>query len=426
MLTKEDLIKEGTQFGVTDISDAEYEANKKFAIRVALNRILNMRKGVHLAKDREAIKAIILGGRDFLYKGITLEQTRSQYISVIANTNDGPKLMELTQWGHFKEARHGDGCELEYEKKTSTLDDGSSRENLTIKKVVVKKEKAIQSYADIKKSGLLIKKPEDIDEDNLYDVIAVEGIVTNVDEMPIWGTASEGAPPVREGAYPTWVNNQPCLRLALKSDNANRIFINLNPTNLAQTMIGWPEDFNEICKTNNLQEALATFINVKVLAVGCVRKFKTQNEGNMINLDATALFTSDDFLPPATVTQAKIDAPAPTQAPTKAPAKKGKKKDEPPAAPAAPAPTAPATPAPATPAPAAPATPVAATKPAAPTTGAATVLEGYKASVASLMDVLGTEITAEDVKSAKVLPETCGDVLIAALIKRVKFERSSA
>jgi hypothetical protein len=41
------------------------------------------------------------------------------------------------------------------------------------------------------------------------------------------------------------------------------------------------------------------------------------------------------------------------------------------------------------------------------------------------MDVIGTEITVEDVKNAKVLPESCGEALIVALIKKVKTERGS-
>ena len=415
MLTKEDI----NRLGVTDLTDTEFEANKKFAPRVALNRILNMRKGIHLTPDRELVKAIVLGGRDFVYKGIKLEQAQSQFITVLVNTEDGPKFDEVTNWGHHKEANNGDGCDIEYEKKETTLDDGSTRTNKTIKKTIVKKEKAIQSYDDIKKSGILVKTPEQIDEDNLYEVVAVEGVITNVDEMPIWGNPVDGAPSVREGACPTWFNEQPCIRLALKSENANRIYINLNPTKMSKLMISWPEDFTEICKMNNIQEALATFVNIKVLAIGCVRKFKTQNEGNLINLDATALFTSDEWGPATAPIQAKIDATAPTTAPAKTPGRKPKKKDETPApAPAAPTAT--------TPAPQTPAAPAAAPKPAVPlSTGAMTVVETYKAAVASLMDVLGTEITVEDIRNAKVLPETCGEALVKALINKVKTERGS-
>lgn len=424
MLSKTDLIEEGKKYGVGDITDEEYETNKKYAVAVALHRIQNMRKGVHKKHDREIWTGILLGGRDFVYKGITVDKAKSQFLSILRKIQDENgvefKLVEASQWGHLPSGvSHGDGCEVSIESSESTLSDGSVRQNKTARTIIVKMEKAIRTYDDIVKSGIRIHAPEDLDEDYLYNIIAVEGEIGNVDAMPIWGKGGDDTA-VREGDQPIWLNEQPCLQFSLKTEGTNRVRLNLAPTNFAKLFLSWPNDFLEICKTLDIQEALATFVGLKVLAVGCVRRCKPTNDGVHIDVDATAIFFPTDLLSPADQQISEPASPAGQQTVTaapappeeKKPAKKGKKKEEKPEPKAATPPETPKEP------------PKAAAPITAPAAKTATTIQGYKDAVSELMATLGTDnITVDDVKNAHVLPETLSEALVAAVLKKVQEER---
>lgn len=391
----------GEKYGITNITDEEYEANKKFTVMTALHRIKNARKGVHKARERETHKGIALGGRDFVYKGITVEKSKTQFISVLLNTDEGPVLEEFTQWGHFKGADAGDGCEFEIERSESTLNDGSTRENKTIRKLTRKKKGVIKTYSDLVESKVKIHKPGELDEDNLYEVVAVEGEVTNVDPMPIWGDSEDGEP-VREGDQPIWQNELPCFRLGLKSEDGVRVNLNYQPTRLAAFLIDWPADFTEIAKMDDIQEILLTFVGSKVLGIGCIRKIRDGEEGIFLEIDATALFVKEQVMQDTLDVEGEEETPEEPEAEAEEEPKEEAEEEE-----------------------EAPKKEKKAEKKADPPAKKATTnIDSYKAAVSELMDTLDTtELEIEDVKNAKILPDTLTDALIQAIIKKVKAER---
>jgi len=292
----QDYVKRNKLAGLEDITDEEFDAHKKYTVRTALNLILNKRKGVNQIKERELWKCIPLGGRDNIYRGITVEEGKSQYISVLKTDDDGDvSLDEVTQWGHFKTANPGDGCELSIEVKETELPDGSLRTNKTIRDTTVKKKGLLQTYDAIINSNISVFTPEDVDDDYLYDVIAVEGVITNVDTQPKWGVPEKkGENSIIEGEFPIWYNDQPCIRLGLKSESSTSVRVNLKPTKHAVAYLPWPDEFLEILKSNDLQEALAAFINMKILAIGCVKNINESNDMTYAELDATAIFIPED------------------------------------------------------------------------------------------------------------------------------------
>lgn len=377
----------GAKYGILDITDEEYEANKKYTVMTALQRIKNSRKGVHLARERSAVIGIPMGGRDFVYKGITVEESRTQFISVIEFTEAGATLRELTNWGHFK-CNHGEECKFGVERSESHLNDGSVRENHTVKSADKTGSRAIRNMSDLLSSGIKILQTADLSEDNKYDVVAVRGEIGSVDNMPIWGTSDKGEP-TRDGEYPLWLNDQPCLQIRLLSEDSKLTRLNFAPANLSKLLLSWPADFAEIIKSNDIQEALKTLIGSSAVAIGCVRKVRSTDEGTYFDIDATALFIQEPTL--------QETLPTTTEEPSAS--KKGKKKSTP-----APAPAAPAAP--------------------APQTKSSTPVEEYKRALAELMTTLGvSDLTPEDVRSAKILPESLSEALILALIKKVKSER---
>lgn len=440
-------VERASLIGLDDITDEEFEAHKKYTVRTALNLILNKRKGIDKIRERENWKAIILGGRDNVWRGVKLEdaKVKSQYVSVlIRDENDDVSLSEVTQWGHLKTANNGDGCELSVEVKETELQDGSLRTNKTIRDVTVKKKLAIQTYEDIIGSGLNIFTPEEVDDDYLYDVIAVEGVINNVDTQPVWGDPDEDGNSIIEGQQPIWFNEQPCLRLSLKSGGSTSVRVNLKPTKHALAMTPWPEEFVEICKSGELQETLAAFVGMRILAIGCVKNFNETAEMNYAELDATAILIPDDPFTDLEDVEEGADEES-EEAPAEEDEKPEPEKEEPPAPekedPAPEEEPAKEEEVEKAPAPA----PKKTTKKAAkvdetPDPPAEekeeepkslsenlNMIEQAVANVKDLMDTLDTDdLSQEDIINAKVLPDNIAnsEALVTAVIKKAKKERT--
>ncbi len=429
-------VERASLVGLDDITDDEFKAHKKYTVRTALNLILNKRKGIDKVREREMWKAIILGGRDNIWRGVNLEdpKVKAQYISLLLqDENDEVLLSEVTQWGHLKSANNGDACDISVEVKETELKDGSLRTNKTIRDVTVKKEKAIQTYEDISTSGLNIFTPEEIDDDYLYDVIAVEGVINNVDTQPIWGDPDEDGNSIIEGQQPIWFNEQPCLRLSLKSGGKTSVRVNLKPTKHAIAMTPWPDEFLEICKSNEVQETLAAFVGMKILAIGCVKNFNETADTNYAELDATAIFIPDDPFTDLADEEESPDEeseepsadedkeaepekeePAPEEEPPKeeevekAPApdpkkatKKAEKEPDPPAEEKA--------------------------EDTKSLSENLNMIEQAVSNVKDLMDTLDTDdLSQEDIQTANVLPDNIAnsEALVAAVIKKAKKERT--
>ena len=397
----QDFVKRNNYAGLEDITDEEFEGVQKYTPRVALNMISKRRQGIDKVKEYETWKGIVLGARDFIWKGIQIEDAKSQYISVLmSDENERVYLAEVSAFGHLKGVSHGDATEMNIEIKEAILKDKSTRINRTIRDkdnmLPILKAKAVQNYNDIKDSGLYIYDAGEIVESNLYDVVALEGVVSNVDACPIWSKTEDG---VRVGDYPINYNDQACLQMTIKSDGPTRIRVNLNPKKFSDLFISWPEDFSEIIKSNDVQSALAAMVDAKLLVVGCIRKFDMSNNGNYATLDATAVFVPDEIYADSDASKQTTIEDSTTEEPIT--------EEKPPAAGSEVAEE---------------------EKPAEkekPATDAKSKMEMYKEYVSELMDTLDKDdLSIEDVQNAHILPEDLSPTLITGIINAVKKSRS--
>ena len=398
----QDFVKRNNYAGLDDLTDEEFEDVKKYSRRVALKMIDNKRKGLDKAKEYEKWKGIVLGGRDFVYKGIQVEDAKSQYVTVMMrDENNRPYLDEVTVFGHLKGVKHGDGTEMNIEIKEAVLKDKSTRINKTVRdksnELPILKKGAITGHRDIKDSGIYLFQSGEISENNLYDIVAVEGVIANVDTCPVWSKTEEGQ---REGDHPINYNDQACIRLILLADGGpTHVRVNLNPKKFSDLFISWPEDFDEIIKSNDVQAALGAFIDAKVIVIGCIRKFDMSSNGNFATLDATAILVPDEIYATeeekagAQTTLDAQDTPSSEETPAQ-PSQTEESPDPP-------------------------------TKDTQTDENPKSKMDGYKSAVAELMDTLNNDnLEIEDVQNAKILPDDLAPQLIGGIIKAVKKSRS--
>ena len=289
MLTKKELEEMGKQFGVENITDTEYERNSKFSVKTALTRIKNERAGTAgaLKKERTLMKGYLLGGRDFVYKGITLEQAKSQFVALLTQDENGKaKFEECTIWGHLHgDTKHGQGIEAEIELSKSTSDAGVEFENRNVRKVTVKKPEILTLKA-LLANGVKPRKADDLSEDDLYSIIFVEGEISNVEKVPRF---DEGQ---IVDEFPLVVNGKPCVRLGLKTQGDTKVSIQLDPARLSEPFICFP-DFMEVLKENDIESAINSFVGRKVASIASLRRYQL-GEPSFITANAFALLSTDE------------------------------------------------------------------------------------------------------------------------------------
>lgn len=404
LIDRKMLEEEGKKFSLENITDEEYERNSKFTLKTALTRILNERKGTAstLKKDRSLVKGVLLGGRDFVYKGIALEDSRSQFVSVLMpEPNTGENcVVEHTIWGRLKpdNIKHGMGIEMEVEASSSTNDDGREFHNRNIRKMTIKKEQQITLKELL--NGFHPKKSSEIDEDDLYETIVVQGEISNVEPVPVF---DEGQ---ITGESPLIINGKPCVRLGLKTDGDVKVSIQFDPSRLSEPMVCFP-DFMEILKPNDIEGAINSLVSREVVAIGTVRRFQI-GEPSFVTINITALFTVEE-------PEAKpYDFPREKTDDTK-----GKKK-------ILKAPTTPLSPAP----PAPPGTQKVAATPEppkeegkAPDTQAVNKVALIKAEVKDALSILGNDATVADIRELKPALKDVKDALIEAILKSVRGDK---
>ena len=291
------LQSEGKKYGIKDITEEEYEANKRFNIRTALTRILNTRRGTLDRKKREhkIWKGILLGGSDIVTKKVgTVENSRGQRITLLRKDEDGEYILEdMTRWGHLPpDFNHGDAVEIEVEINKSTNESGQVFVNKTIRNIKHQYPDEPSSIQDVDtwvkmiEEHIDIQRPGEIKETQLYEIVAVKGVVASIDQCPKW---EEGM--IVEN-YPIWYNNNPCLRLQLRSEGSdNLVRLNLQPTRLSSPLVLVP-DFNEICQKNDPDECIISFVNQSVIGIGKITRYNI-GEPNYIDIDVTALLPTD-------------------------------------------------------------------------------------------------------------------------------------
>jgi len=408
MLTKKELEEMGKQFGVSDITDTEYEKHSRFSVKTALTRILNERKGTAgaLKRERSLLKGYLLGGRDFVYKGITLEQAKSQFVTLLSPDENGKSsFVEGTVWGHLKpdDVRHGQGVETEIEISKSTNDRGQEFENRVLRKVVIKDSSRLTLKRLTTDSGVTPRKPDDIGEDDLYETVIVRGKIANVEQVPKF---DEGQ---IVDEFPLIVNDKPSVRLGLETSEDVKVYLQFDPARMSEPYVCFP-DFIEILKENNIESAINSLVSREVVGIGTVRRYQV-GEPSFCTINATALFSAEE-------PEAKpYDFP------------REKKEDEPrgkdkkaPEAPKAPSPP---------PAPKAPPAPPTTQKEPAPApagdTQVRSKVETYKAHVKEALELLGVDSgpTIADIRELKPELKDVKDPLLEALLKKVKDEMVS-
>lgn len=407
LLDRKSLEEDGKKYGLENITEEEYQKNCRFTLKTALTRILNERKGTAqgLKKDRKLLKGILLGGRDFVYKGITVDESKSQFITVLLKEpNSGePCLIEHTIWGHLKpdSIKHGMGVEMEVEESSSTNEDGREFHNRNIRKVSVKKPE----QATLKEllTELHPRKSDEISEDDLYNTVVVEGEISNVEPVPIF---DEGQ---ITDENPLIVNGKPCVRLGLRTEGDVKVSVQFDPARLSEPMLSYP-DFMEVLKPNDIESAINSLVTRKIVGIGTVRRFQV-GEPSFVTINLTALFVIDE-------PEAKpYDFPKEKETDDAAKTKSAKKGSKAPATPSSPAPPAP----PSTQKVTAPAPPKEEAK--APDTQVVNKVASIKAEVKDALSILGDDTTVADIRELKPSLKDVKEALLEAILKSVKTEK---
>jgi hypothetical protein len=370
-----------------------------------LTRILNERKGTAsaLKKDRSVVKGILLGGRDFVYKSITLDESKSQFVTVLVpEPNTGENCArDFTVWGHLKpdNLKHGMGIEMEVEESSSTNEDGREFHNRNIRKMTVKKEQQL-TLKDLL-NEIHPRTPGEIDEDDLYETVIVQGEISNVEPVPIF---DEGQ---ITGENPLIVNGKPCVRLGLTTKGDTKVSIQLDPCRLSEPMICFP-DFMEILKPNKIEDAINSLVSREVVAIGTVRRYQI-GEPSFVTINITALFSITE---PETT---PCDFPREKSDDTKGKNKKIVKSQTAPPSPAPPAP---------------PGTQKVSTTPEppkqeakAPDAQAVNKVAQIKAEVKDALGILGDDATLADIRELKPSLKDVKDALIEAVLKSLKSDK---
>ena len=403
-LDRKMLEAEGTKYSLENITDEEYERNSKFTLKTALTRILNERKGTAsaLKKDRSVVKGILLGGRDFTYKGITLDESKSQFITVLVpEPNTGENCArDYTVWGHLKpdNLKHGMGIEMEVEESSSTNDDGREFHNRNIRKMTIKKEQQVCLKELL--NEFHPRTPEEINEDDLYETVIVQGKISNVEPVPVF---DEGQ---IIGDSPLIINGRPCIRLGLETSGDVKVSVQFDPARLSEPMLCFP-DFMEILKPNDIESAINSLVSREIVAIGTVRRFQI-GEPSFVTINMTALFTVEE---PETK---PCDFPKVISDETKS--KKKILKGQAPTAPSPAPPAPPGTQKVATPEP-----PKVEAK--APDVQAVNKVAQIKAEVKDALSILGDDATMADIRELKPSLKDTKDALVEAVMKSLKSEK---
>jgi hypothetical protein len=360
-----------------------------------------------MKKERELIKGRTLGGRDVVTKKNTIENNKGQSITVLTQGEGGKfEFMEATVWGHLKpdDLKHGQGVELEIERSKTTSEDGREFENVTLRKATLKDPEVI-TLKTLLSNGVKPGKPDDITEDDLYNVVFVEGEIANVEQVPKF----EEGQVVDD--WPLILNERPAIRLGLVSGDEVKVYLQFDPGRLSEPFLCFP-DFMEILREGSLDSAINSLVGRKVAGIGAVRRYKA-GEPAFVTVNMTALLSPDE--PEAKAADfPKIK----TEDEDKAKGK-DKKAPEPPKAPAAPkAPPAPPTTKKEEPAP---------KESPAPAAGDGQVkskVETYKGWVKEALELLGTDSDPDlaDLRELKPELKDVKDQLLAVIVKNAKAE----
>lgn len=409
ILDRKLLEEEGKKYGIEDITDEEYERNCRFTLKTALTRILNERKGVakSLKKDRKVHKGVLLGGRDFVYRGVTIENNKSQFITVLMHDEEIGEygFVEHTIWGHLKpdDIKHGMGVEMEVEESTSTSEEGREFLNRTVRKVVSKKPEQLTLKQLLEE--MTPRSPNDVSEDDLYEIVMVKGEISNVEPVPMF---DEGQ---IIDEYPLLVNDRPSVRLGLKTEGDVKVTIQLDPARLSEPMLCFP-DFMEIMKENDIEAAINSFVGREVVGIGALRRFQV-GEPCFVTINLTALFAADEpEAPPFDFPREEKVEP-----PKKGKGKKSAKKGD------APAPPSPAPPPPPTTTKVEP-PPKADTPSEEPKAdpGIASKVTAIKSEVKDALEILGLDADEQAIIELKPGLKDVKPTLLQAIVKAVKQE----
>jgi len=278
----EKFVEIASEHGVSEVTPTEWEKHakgKEWTVNTAIIRIKNERKGLGIPK-REVWEGYPLGGRDFTYRGIDIEDARSQFISFLRK--DG-ELLELTCFGHFK-GKHNYKSEIEIETVT--------KQGKTVETTFVNHNIRSVTVFDDK---LSIKKLIDkaipvgmITEDMLYKTVAVYGYISDqIEKIPIFSDDGEII-----DDYNTYFNSMPCFQFMLKGEN-QWVRVKLSPTKHAEHYTNI-EDLGVICKNNDLGELISSLAGRGVVVVGCVRNISEGQDGyTFVTIDATAVIETE-------------------------------------------------------------------------------------------------------------------------------------
>lgn len=263
--------------GVTEEEHQKFVKGSKWSLKTALNIIRNARKGVKAKKDAEVLLGYLLGGRDFVYKGIDLEGSRSQMISFLTK---GGELRELTQWGHLKGGEHGVLSEIEVVRSEKQKGD-RLYVNHTIRAVTTHEDR-------IDKARLLrlARTPDSLGPADEYQPVILKGwIGSRVEQYPKFGKDADGVSDII-GSYRFAEGDQPILNFFL-----GPVRIGLGAGKFGKKLIEFP-DLLEICRTFDADLIAQALYGKGAVVVGMVRKVKETPDGlgHYIDIEATAVF----------------------------------------------------------------------------------------------------------------------------------------
>lgn len=272
--------------GLKDVTEAEFAAHKQWSTTTAMTRIRNSRRGTSGGNSGPVEKALLigypLGGRDFVYRGITVDNAKSQFITVL--TDDGFK--EISQWGAAKFG-HGHLAEFELDVSESTLADGRVVENRNIRTATVK-----DAPLPMERLKKIAKTVGNLDESDVKTIVAVRGVIG-----PKWDTEPIFEDAEVVGQQPVCYNKQPCLNFLLFDEaeqGGNVVRARLQPRKHSVPFIT-VEDFTEMAATENIEEYRSSFTGRIVYVVGFVMKANDARTKRFFQLAVSAIIDTGEI-----------------------------------------------------------------------------------------------------------------------------------
>jgi len=276
-ITYESFVKLGNENGVNDITKDEFSKHlegKLWSPSRALVMVKNGRKKAveDANKTIEVHIGYPLGGRDFVYKGITIEKAKSQLIPFLLP--DG-SILELTEFGSFK-GKHLYQTEVEVEVSQKQ---GAERMYINHN---IRGVRILEDKIDLKRLMKDAKQIGDITEDSKYEHIILLGKADHFDVEPTF----EGGNKV--GNYPLMYNGKPCFNISFRK---NKLWVRAScaPQKHSEHVLEIP-DLLEVFKTEDVMAITSAYKDEWFLVVGMVKRFDFSEQGEYINVDATAMF----------------------------------------------------------------------------------------------------------------------------------------